>query len=168
MLRGKLFPGQGADGLLGDRAVLEAGDGRNARYSVVHCGGRVIIHVYLDELHIIAVFAHLVQDRRDTPARYAPRRPEVHYYRLLRLQDLVLERGVRNLGNRHKPHLQNYAKSSTTRSVYHAPYGHQLSAVSPALIPVLLAVRKILAPPGGLDPICDAAALRFWLPSCFC
>ena len=65
---------------------------------------------------IVAVLAHLVQDRGDAPTGHAPRRPEIYYDRLLRPQDLVLERGVRDIGDRHK-HLQRYDKPSLTSSV---------------------------------------------------
>src|SRR5215211_962845 len=105
-LRGELVSGEGADRLLGNLAALEAGDGRDARYAVVHRGRGVVVHVELDEPHVVPLLGHLLEDRGDTPARHAPRRPEVHYDRLLRLQNVVLERRIRYLGNRHGQNLR--------------------------------------------------------------
>src|SRR5918997_7086457 len=82
-LRGELVLGEGADRLLGDLTILEAGDGRDARYAVVHGGGGVVIHVELYEPHVVPILGHLLEDRGDAPARHAPRRPEIHYDRLL-------------------------------------------------------------------------------------
>src|SRR3712207_3183033 len=100
-LGGELVLGEGADRLLGDLAVLEAGYGRDARYAVVHRGRRVVVHVELEEAHVVALLGHLLEDRGDTPARHAPRRPEVHYDRRLRLENVALECRVSYLGNRH-------------------------------------------------------------------
>src|SRR3712207_622801 len=98
----ELVSWQGADGLLGNLAILEAGDGGDAGYAVVHSGSWVVVNVELDEAHVVALLGHLLEDRGDTPARHAPRRPEVHYSRLLRLQNVALERRVRYLSYRHE------------------------------------------------------------------
>src|SRR5919107_1200045 len=92
---------QGSHLLLGDLSLLEAGDGRDARDAVVHRGLRVIVNVDLDERDVLARLGHLLQDRGDTPARYAPGRPEVHYNRPLRPQNVALESRIRNFGYRH-------------------------------------------------------------------
>src|SRR3712207_5207374 len=48
---GELVLGEGADRLLGHLAILEAGDGRDARYAVVHGGGGGGVDVEVDEPH---------------------------------------------------------------------------------------------------------------------
>src|ERR687889_1008851 len=92
---------QGSYRLLGDLPLLEAGDGRDARDAVVHRGLGVVVNVDLDERYVLARLGHLLEDRGDTPARYAPGRPEVHYYRPLRPQNVTLESRIRNFGYRH-------------------------------------------------------------------
>src|SRR5215207_8829267 len=88
-------------GLLGNLPLLESGDGRYARDAVVHRRGRIIVHVDLDERHVLARLGHLFEDRGDPPARHAPRRPEIHYYRPVRPQHVALESSVRYLGYCH-------------------------------------------------------------------
>src|SRR5215212_8026795 len=76
-------------------------DGRNARNAVVHRCLRVVVHVDLDEIHILASLGHLLEDRGDTPARHTPRRPEIYYDRPIRPQDVALKSRVRYFGNCH-------------------------------------------------------------------
>src|SRR5829696_1550153 len=100
-LGGELVFGEGADRLLGDLAALEAGDGRDARYAVVHRGRGVVVHVELEKAHVFPLLGHLLEDRGDAPARHAPWRPEVYYHRLLRSENVALERRIGYFGNRH-------------------------------------------------------------------
>src|SRR5215212_8404277 len=87
--------------LLGNLPLLEAGDGRDARDAVVHRRLRVVVHVDLDERHVLARLGHLLEDRGDAPARHAPRRPEIYYNRPLRPQNVALESRVRYFGYCH-------------------------------------------------------------------
>src|SRR5687767_13024333 len=64
-LCGELVLWEGADRLLGDLATLEAGDRRDARYGVVHRGGGVVVHVELDEPHVVPHLGPLLEDRGD-------------------------------------------------------------------------------------------------------
>src|SRR5215212_1178752 len=100
-LGGELVLGEGAYRLLGDLAALEAGYGRDARDAVVHRGRGIVVHVELEEAHVVPLLGPLLEDRGDAPAWYAPRRPEVHYHRLLRPENVALERRVGYFGNRH-------------------------------------------------------------------
>src|SRR5215212_211330 len=92
---------QGSNRLLGDLPLFETGDGRDARDAVVHRCLRVVVHVDLDESHVLARIGHLFEDRGYPPARHAPRRPEIYYDRPIRPQDVALERRVRYFGNCH-------------------------------------------------------------------
>src|SRR5215203_7331868 len=97
----KLVLRQGSNRLLGDLPLLEAGDGRDARDAVVHRSRRIVVHVDLDERHVLARLGHLLEDRGDAPARHAPRRPEIYYNRPLRPQNVALESRVRYFGYCH-------------------------------------------------------------------
>src|SRR5215213_5885797 len=92
---------QGSYRLLGDLPLFEAGDGRDARDAVVHRCGRIVVHVDLDERHVLARLGHLLEDWGDAPARHAPRRPEIYYNRPLRPQNVALESRVRYFGYCH-------------------------------------------------------------------
>src|SRR5215211_9350642 len=105
--------------LLGNLPLFETGDGRNARDAVVHRCLRVVVHFVLDERNVLARLGHLFEDRGYPPAWHAPRRPEIHYYRPLRPQNVALESRVRYFGYCHalEPPLSvevNFAEHSST------------------------------------------------------
>src|SRR3712207_7023193 len=51
LFRSELVFGEGADRLLGDLTALEAGDGRDTCYAVVHRGSGVVVHIERSEEH---------------------------------------------------------------------------------------------------------------------
>src|SRR6185437_3156847 len=90
-----------AHDLLGHLAALEQQQSRNPADSVPHRRGGIRVHVHLHHLQLaVVVRGHLIHYWRQRAARAAPRRPEVHQNRLLRLQYFLLK--VRIVHGRHK------------------------------------------------------------------
>src|ERR687889_1197054 len=130
-LRRELVPRQGSYGLLGDLPLLEAGDGRDAGDAVVHGRRGVVVHVDLDKRHVVARLGHLFQDRGDAPARHAPGRPEIYYYRPLRAQNVALKSRIRYFGYRHslEPPLvsrERFSRNILARVMRHQATGFRL------------------------------------------
>jgi hypothetical protein len=76
-------------------AALEDQQRRNPTDPVPHRRRLVVVHVHLRHLQAPAVLRrHLIHDRRQRPARSAPRCPKVHQNRLLRLQNLLVKRRI--------------------------------------------------------------------------
>src|SRR4029450_8319392 len=79
-------------------AVFEENRRRNREHVVARCCDRVLVDVQLRELYAAAVLClELLENRIDCFARPAPRRPEIQDDRRVRLQDISLERLVRDL-----------------------------------------------------------------------
>ncbi len=88
----------GADDDLACLAAFEEDHRRDREDVVARLRGRVLVDVQLHEPDALVLVGHVREDRADDTARAAPGRPEVDDHRALRLEDLVLEIGVSDLG----------------------------------------------------------------------
>src|SRR5690606_21308392 len=101
---GKLRLRQRTDLRGNDLSAAEQHQRRDAADAVFRRRGLVLVDVHLRDADLSFVLArHLVEDRRDHLAGTAPLGPVIDENRLLGLQDLLLERCVGYMLDRHSP-----------------------------------------------------------------
>src|SRR6185437_2381535 len=85
--------------LLGmDLATLVQDDGGDAAYAELARRGRIGVYIELGDRELAFVgLGDFIEHRREHLARPAPFRPEIDQHGILRLQYVLLERGVRNV-----------------------------------------------------------------------
>ena len=84
-------------------AILEHDEGRNGADAVLERRLLVFVDVELGDLHLaLHLFRDFLERRRDHPAGTAPLRPEIDDHGLARLDDVVVERGIRDLVRGHR------------------------------------------------------------------
>src|SRR6185312_15137957 len=81
-----------------DLATLVQDDGGDAAYAELARRGRIGVDVELGDRELAFVgLGDFIEHRREHLARPAPFRPEIDQHGILRLQYVLLERGVRNV-----------------------------------------------------------------------
>src|ERR1700704_804576 len=86
-----------SDDTIGLAAVLEQDHGRDRADAEAARSDRIGVDVELGDADLVTLLARdLLEDRRDHAARTAPRRPEIDEHGAIRLQNLLLERLVRD------------------------------------------------------------------------
>ena len=76
-------------------AILEQQQHRDRAHVVLHRGGAAFVHIDLGNLQLAVIgLCQFIQHRGNHLARAAPFGPEIHQYRLARLQDRTVKVGV--------------------------------------------------------------------------
>src|SRR5215217_2943659 len=71
--------------------MFEEQQGGDRHHTVAGRGLRVVVHVQLHDLEVLALSGQLLEMGSDDPTRSAPCRPEVNEHRLVGLEHLGLE-----------------------------------------------------------------------------
>ena len=88
----ELVLGGEADDAVELAAAVEHDQGRDARDPVVDHGLFILVSIHFEEEHRVAIFmAELFDYGADHAAGAAPGSPEIYYYRLLRIENDLLE-----------------------------------------------------------------------------